>query len=164
MRKVTGLKAMLLLLMLLSIVAFFLWRLEDLNSREIRPENFSFINKIEIYILGLVLGIGAYPIYPEVAATHLSLYWKNGSDEREINDDFFLKSKVVQSAIQRSVKTNQRTQLAWPASAYTLSFDKGRYWESRVALALNGGSLSIKNEFVEVAICPSSKHLGLLSL
>ena len=54
------------LVVLILISSFCLYRLDHLNSIPTTPSNFSWINKAEIYVLGLAIGIIGYPIYPEV--------------------------------------------------------------------------------------------------
>ena len=49
------------LLVISFIVSFALYRLDHLNSIPITPSNFSWLNKAEIYVLGLALGVAGYP-------------------------------------------------------------------------------------------------------
>ena len=62
------------ILMIAFIVSFALYRLDHLNSVPITPSHFSWLNKAEIYVLGLALGVAGYPLYPEVAREHLMMY------------------------------------------------------------------------------------------
>jgi TPR repeat protein len=62
------------LVVLILISSFCLYRLDHLNSIPTTPSNFSWINKTEIYVLGLAIGVIGYPIYPEVAREHLMMY------------------------------------------------------------------------------------------
>ena len=50
-----------------------LYRLNELNKIPIKVENFSTYNLVEIYVLGIVMSVLGYPLYPEVAVEHLSL-------------------------------------------------------------------------------------------
>lgn len=53
-----------------------LFRLNQLNQIPIHVDNFSTLNLIEIYLLGIVMSAIAYPIYPEIAIERMSLYSK----------------------------------------------------------------------------------------
>ena len=61
------------ILMISFVVSFALFRLDHLNSVPITLSNFSWLNKAEIYVLGLALGVAGYPLYPEVAREHLMM-------------------------------------------------------------------------------------------
>ena len=107
-----------------------LYRLNELNKIPIKVENFSTYNLVEIYVLGIVMSVLGYPLYPEVAVEHLSLL---SQEKGERQSDFFMESKVV----QRAIKNYERpTLLAWDNSAYMIGHP-----EARVALALNGATL-----------------------
>jgi hypothetical protein len=137
---------------LLVCSSIILWRLSTLSTRDVELENFTFTNKVEIYALGLLMGLTAYPIYPEIAQAHLSLYFPKVDTVKHIEDDFFLRSQVVKNAIEKALSTGKPSYLAWPASAYTLSFNQAEYWEARVALALNGGWLNITGDVATATI------------
>ena len=138
---------------ILSIISSFgLYRLHNLNTTPIKPVNFSWINKAEIYGLGILMSALAYPIYPEVAREHMMLYTPFDSAPKIINDDFFLSSVVVQHAINKAIKTKRPYRLAWPASAYQLSLNPDKYREARIALALNGGYVRVDDNNVIVKI------------
>ena len=79
---------------------FSLYRLDHLNSIPTTPSNFSWINKVEIYVLGLAIGVFGYPIYPEVAREHLMMYRPFSDTPKIIESDFFRGSTVVERAIQ----------------------------------------------------------------
>ena len=59
------------------IAAVGLIRLNALNQKPSDPAQFSWLNKVEVYTLGIVMSVLAYPIYPEVSKEHLSLYVPN---------------------------------------------------------------------------------------
>ena len=139
-------KLFLIVLVVGLVSGFGLFRLHHLNTTPIHEANFSWINKAEIYGLGILMSAVAFPIYPEVAREHMMLYTPFTDDPKIINDDFFLKSPVVRLAIEKSKKTGKPYRLAWPASAYSLSLNNDRYWEARIALALNGGYLRVDGE------------------
>jgi hypothetical protein len=133
-------KKLIISLVLLSMLSVYgLYRLNSLNSTPIDQANFSWVNKAEIYVLGIVMSAIAYPIYPEVARQHMMMYRPFEKGPKVIEDGFFLGSLVVQDAIQKAKRLNHPYRLAWPASAYKLSFDPSAYQEARIALALNGG-------------------------
>ena len=138
-------KTIISLFLLSAISIFGLYRLNSLNSTPIEQANFSWINKAEIYVLGIVMSAIAYPIYPEVAREHMMMYSPFEKGPKIIEDGFFLRSSVVQDAIQKAKRLNHPYRLAWPASAYKLSFDPAAYQEARIALALNGGYLRVEN-------------------
>ena len=129
-----------------------LYRLDKLNSIPIDPVNFSWINKAEIYVLGIVMSAIAYPIYPEVAREHMMMYTPFDTAPKVIIDDFFRGSLVVEDGIIKAKKLGRHYRLAWPANTYRLSFDPLAYKEARIALALNGGFIRIEGDRVIVSI------------
>ena len=147
-------------LILVTLTTFGLYRLNSLNATPIQASNFSWANKAEIYALGLISSALAYPIYPEVAREQLMIYSAFDQDPKVIEDDFFLRSKVVQRSLEKAQATNQPVRLAWPASTYRLSFDEDKYWEARTALALNGGYVRVDGDQaiakVKIAYPPKS--------
>jgi len=129
-----------------------LYRLDKLNSIPIDPANFSWINKAEIYVLGIVMSAIAYPIYPEVAYEHMMMYTPFDTAPKVIKDDFFRGSPVVEDGIIKAQKLGRPYRLAWPAKTYKLSFDPLAYKEARIALALNGGFVRVENGKAIVSI------------
>ena len=121
-----------------------LYRLDKLNSKPIETHNFSWVNKVEIYTLGVIMSLLAAPIYPEVAREHLMLYSPFDKGTKIIKSDFFVGSPLVQKATEQAKKTGQLVRLAWPVSAYQLSFNAETYREARIALALNGGHVRVE--------------------
>lgn len=140
------------LLVTVVLVGFGLYRLNSLNNTPINASNFSWLNKCEIYVLGLVASALAYPFYPEVAREHLMMYTPSDERERIIKDDFFLRSGVVQKAVTKARERGSPQRLTWPASAYLMTFDWDAYWEARIALAMNGGLLSVDGDQVSVRV------------
>lgn len=134
------------LLALTLIVAVGLLRLDALNQKPSDPAQFSWLNKVEVYALGIVMSVLAYPIYPEVSKEHLSLYVPNNGEPKRYNDDFFLKSSVVREAITRATQTKNEVRLYWSVNDYRLSPNPEDYWEARVALAFNGGWLRVEGK------------------
>ena len=120
---------------------FGLYRLNQLNKIPVSVENYSTYNLVEIYILGIVMSVLGYPLYPEVAVEHLSLMSR---EKGERQSDFFMKSKVVQRAIKNYEKP---TLLAWDNSAYMIGHP-----EARVALALNGATLFKDGQKISIEV------------
>ena len=140
------------MLALTLIGSFCLYRLDHLNSIPIAPSNFSWVNKAEIYALGLAIGVIGYPIYPEVAREHLMMYRPFSDKPKVIESDFFRGSPVVERAIQIAKRSGKPYRLAWPSSTYKLSFDADAYKEARIALALNGGYVRAEGDKVIASI------------
>ena len=152
---------------LLLLSSFCLYRLDHLNSIPTTPSNFSWINKAEIYVLGLAIGIIGYPIYPEVAREHLMMYRPFSNKPKVIYSDFFRGSPVVEKAIIKAKRSGKPYRLAWPSSAYKLSFQPDEYKEARIALALNGGYVRIKDNKVIASInikYPQNSFAPLISI
>jgi len=140
------------LVVLILISSFCLYRLDHLNSIPTTPSNFSWINKAEIYVLGLAIGVVGYPIYPEVAREHLMMYRPFSDKPKVIESDFFSGSPVVENAIIKAKRSGKPYRLAWPSNAYKLSFQSDEYKEARIALALNGGYVRIQDNKVVASI------------
>ena len=138
--------------MISFIVTFALYRLDHLNSIPITPSNFSWLNKAEIYVLGLTLGAAGYPLYPEVAREHLMMYRPFPDKPKVIENDFFRGSPIVEKAIRKAKASGKPFRLAWPSNTYKLSFDPDKYKEARIALALNGGYVRFERNKVIVSI------------
>ena len=71
-----------------------LYRLNQLNKIPVEVNNFSTFNLVEIYVLGIVMSVLAYPIYTEMAIEHLALYSKTKKDR---TSDFFKIRSRLQS-------------------------------------------------------------------
>ena len=128
-------------LVLLTFSSFGLYRLNELNKKPIHPDNFSTYNLVEIYVLGIVMSALAYPIYPEIAIEHMSLYFKEKKDSHSC---FFLESSVVNEAIENYEKP---VMLLWDSRSYMIGHP-----EARFSLALNGATLSIQENIINVAV------------
>ena len=141
-------KLIISLVLLLMLSVYGLYRLNSLNSTPIAQANFSWVNKAEIYVLGIVMSAIAYPIYPEVAREHMMMYRPFEKGPKVIESSFFRGSPVVEKAIQIAQKSGKPYRLAWPANTYKLSFDSEKYKEARIALALNGGYVRVEGDKV----------------
>ena len=118
-----------------------LYRLHELNKVPIKVENFSTYNLVEIYVLGIVMSVLGYLLYPEVAVEHLSLMSR---EKGERQSDFFMESKLVRGAIKNYEKP---TLLAWDNAAYMIGHP-----EARVALALNGATLFKDGQKISIEV------------
>jgi hypothetical protein len=78
--------------------------------------------------MNIIMGCGAYMLYPEVAKETLLMCFPDEDGVRTYNDDFFLLSEKIRKVPIPA----QRKKVAWSADVYSLMKD-----ESRVALALN---------------------------
>jgi hypothetical protein len=145
-------KLLKLILVLVLLITFGFHRLNILNTKTIELSNFSWINKVEIYGLGTIMAVTGAPLYPEIARMHFMLYTPFKDGVKSVENDFFMRSAVVKSAIQNAVKSGKSHRLAWPASVYKFSMDNEKYHEARIALALNGGYLRIEDNMVIVNI------------
>jgi hypothetical protein len=146
-------KKLVIALVIISMASVLgLYRLHSLNTTPIQLSNFSWVNKAEIYVMGIAMSAIAYPIYPEIAQEHMMLYSPFEEDPRIIDDGFFLHSTVAQDAIKKAKHLKRPYRLAWPASTYRLSFNPKAYQEARVALALNGGYLRVEDNKAIVRI------------
>lgn len=120
-----------------------LYRLNELNKIPVHVDNYSTYNLAEIYVLGVVMSALAYPLYPEIAVEHMSLY----SQTKPVkHSNFFMRSKVVQKAIEDYSKP---VMLSWHSKDYMIGNS-----EARVALALNGAVLTKHDDniFIDVPI------------
>ena len=93
---------------LLAVLLFGLFRLDQLNKTPIHPENFSTYNAVEIYALGVVMSALAYPVYPEIAREHMALYVKNKEDKHSC---FFMQSAYVRQKVANYTKPTMRKNL-----------------------------------------------------
>lgn len=141
------------IIIIICLSLFGLYRLDRLNQIPVHPDNYSTYNLVEIYVLGLVMSVLAYPMYPEIAIEHLALYSKY-KGERE--SDFFMRSSVVQSAIKNYTRPNV---LSWNARHYMIGDD-----EARVSLALNGATLIKYNDKIVVKVPVKYPRNSLVSL
>ena len=129
------------LILLVLFIGFGLFRLNELNRVPVNMENFSTYNLVEIYVLGIVMSVIGYPLYPEVAIEHLSLM-KEEKGERQ--SDFFMDSEVVRNVIENYEKP---TQLLWNSSNYMIGHP-----EARIALTLNGAILTKEGNNISIEV------------
>ena len=132
-----------ILLVLSLLMTYGYVRLNMLNNQK----SFSDYDLVEIYALGIIMPIIAYPFLPEVAKEHIGLMTANGKNQTG-NGSFFLNSKVVSSAVKQSCSTGSNIKLKWTLDKYQLN----NYTEARVALALNDGTVTCTNNKPTITI------------
>lgn len=133
------------ILLLVSLFFIGIERLNYLSQKEIRVDNFSTFNKVEIYTAYILMNVLGYPMYPEIAKEALLMLNPRVRDkEIYFESDFFLDSKVVQKAIKNYKKPYR---LTWTVDNYVIGSP-----EARVSLTLNSGVLSVKKDSVEVSV------------
>jgi len=131
----------------LLIFLFFIGieRLNYLSQKEIKLDNFSTFNKVEIYTAYILMNVLGYPLYPEISKEAMLMLNPNVRDkEIHFETDFFLDSKVVKKAINNYTKP---TRLVWHPNNYVIGSP-----EARVSLTFNSGTLSIKDNIVSVSV------------
>ena len=133
------------ILLLVSLFFIGIERLNYLSQKEIKVDNFSTFNKVEIYTAYILMNVLGYPMYPEIAKEALLMLNPRVRDkEIYFESDFFLDSKVVQKAIKNYKKPYR---LTWTVDNYVIGSP-----EARVSLTLNSGVLSVKKDSVEVSV------------
>ena len=142
----------LLLVVLLTMFAFGLHRLNHLNSKAIEPREFSWLDKAEVYTAYIAMNVLGAPMYPEIAMEGLLMLLPSfDGKEIVIESDFFLESAFIQDKINNYTGP---VRLAWSPSDYLLGSS-----EARVSLALNTGILTIEDGKVRVSVpCTWPKH------
>jgi hypothetical protein len=101
-----------------------------------RGMDLNFIEKMNVYGLNIIISLGAYPFYPEVAKESFLLIFPTKNNERTFESCFFMKSEKIKMAFQ-----NKKNFVTWSEADY-LRFNH----ESRAALALNPCKLEkVKN-------------------
>lgn len=132
-----------ILIVLSVLMTYGYVRLNILNHQK----SFSDYDLVEIYALGIVMPIVAYPFFPEVAKEHMGLMTANG--ETQTGDGkFFLKSKVVSSAVNQSCSSGKNIKLKWSLDKYQIT----DYIEARVSLALNNAEVSCVDNRPKITI------------
>ena len=110
---------------------------------------FSMRDKLGIYGLNIIMGVLAYPIYPEASKETLMMMFKiSKGGVRTFASDFAINSKVVRAELKKiavkiieakgTEEVNLKKRISWNVSDYTLGNREARY-----ALALNSSDLSL---------------------
>jgi hypothetical protein len=138
-------KVILILGLLVSLFFLGIERLNYLSQKEIKLDNFSTFNKVEIYTAYILMNVLGYPLYPEISKEAMLMLNPNvRNKEIHFETDFFLESKVVKEAINNYTKP---TRLVWHPNSYVIGSP-----EARVSLTFNSGTLSIKDNIVSVSV------------
>jgi hypothetical protein len=138
-------KVILILGLLVSLFFLGIERLNYLSQKEIKLDNFSTFNKVEIYTAYILMNVLGYPLYPEISKEAMLMLDPSVRDkEIHFESDFFLESKVVKEAINNYTKP---TRLVWHPNNYVIGSP-----EARVSLTFNSGTLSIKDNIVSVSV------------
>ena len=138
-------KLIIILGLLVSLFFLGIERLNYLSQKEIKLDNFSTFNKVEIYTAYILMNVLGYPLYPEISKEAMLMLNPNvRNKEIHFETDFFLDSKVVKEAINNYTKP---TRLVWHPNNYVIGSP-----EARVSLTFNSGTLSIKDNIVSVSV------------
>lgn len=121
-----------------------------------RLSAFSLRDKVGIYGLNVIMGVVAYPLYPEASIeTLLMLFKESPNSKRIFESDFALSSARVRNVLEGfrenlethpGDKAELKTRIAWPFKDYAFGNKEARY-----ALALNPADLSVS------AVKPNAK-------
>ena len=138
-------RTFLAVLLLLALSFAGLQRLNHLSARPVELSEFSWFNKVEIYTAYVLMNVLGAPLYPEIAkeALYMLLPSSNGK-EMTFESDFFLESGFIQNALDNY---SEPVRLAWPPNSYALGNS-----ETRIALALNTGTLHVEDGKAKVSV------------
>ena len=138
-------KLILTIFVLITFAAVGVKRFDYLATKPMDPQAFSWINKAEIYAGYLAMVVVGFPIYPEISKEMwFMLFSSSEGKELVFEDDFFLESKIIQSAIKNYAGPKRIT---WSPDHYNLGES-----EARVALTFNGGTLYLDGDQVTVKV------------
>ena len=138
-------RTFLAVLLLLALSFAGLQRLDHLSSRPVELSEFSWFNKVEIYTAYVLMNALGAPLYPEIAKeASLMLLPSSKGKEMTFESDFFLESRFIQNALDNY---SEPVRLAWPPNSYGLGNA-----ETRIALALNTGTLHVEDGRAKVSV------------
>ena len=138
-------RTFLAVLLLLALSFAGLQRLNHLSARPVELSEFSWFNKVEIYTAYVLMNVLGAPLYPEIAKeASLMLLPSSEGQEMTFESDFFLESGFIQNALDNY---SEPVRLAWPPNSYGLGNA-----ETRIALALNTGTLHVEDGKVKVSV------------
>jgi len=138
-------RVFLAVLLLLALSFAGLQRLNHLSARPVELSEFSWFNKVEIYTAYVLMNVLGAPLYPEIAKEGLYMLLPSSEgQEMTFESDFFLESKFIQNALDNY---SEPVRLAWPPSDYLLGNA-----ETRIALALNTGTLHVEDGKAKVSV------------
>ena len=138
-------RTFLAVLLLLALSFAGLQRLNHLSARPVELSEFSWFNKVEIYTAYVLMNVLGAPLYPEIAKEGLYMLLPSSEgQEMTFESDFFLESRFIQNALDNY---SEPVRLAWPPNSYGLGNA-----ETRIALALNPGTLHVEDGKVKVSV------------
>jgi hypothetical protein len=138
-------RTFLAVLLLLALSFAGLQRLDHLSARPVELSEFSWFNKVEIYTAYVLMNVLGAPLYPEIAKeASLMLLPSSEGQEMTFESDFFLESRFIQNALDNY---SEPVRLAWPPNSYGLGNA-----ETRIALALNTGTLHVEDGKAKVSV------------
>ena len=138
-------RTFLVVLLLLALSFAGLQRLNHLSARPVELSEFSWFNKVEIYTAYVLMNVLGAPLYPEIAKeASLMLLPSSEGQEMTFESDFFLESRFIQNALDNY---SEPVRLAWPPNSYGLGNA-----ETRIALALNTGTLHVEDGKAKVSV------------
>ena len=138
-------RTFLAVLLLLALSFAGLQRLNHLSARPVELSEFSWFNKVEIYTVYVLMNVLGAPLYPEIAKeASLMLLPSSEGQEMTFESDFFLESRFIQNALDNY---SEPVRLAWPPNSYGLGNA-----ETRIALALNTGTLHVEDGRAKVSV------------
>ena len=138
-------RTFLAVLLLLALSFAGLQRLNHLSARPVELSEFSWFNKVEIYTAYVLMNVLGAPLYPEIAKeASLMLLPSSDGQEMTFESDFFLESRFIQNALDNY---SEPVRLAWPPNSYGLGNA-----ETRIALALNTGTLHVEDGRAKVSV------------
>ena len=138
-------RTFLAVLLLLALSFAGLQRLNHLSARPVELSEFSWFNKVEIYTAYVLMNVLGAPLYPEIAKeASLMLLPSSEGQEMTFESDFFLESGFIQNALDNY---SEPVRLAWPPNSYGLGNA-----ETRIALALNTGTLHVEDGKAKVSV------------
>ena len=138
-------RTLLAVLLLLALSFAGLQRLNHLSARPVELSEFSWFNKVEIYTAYVLMNVLGAPLYPEIAKeASLMLLPSSEGQEMTFESDFFLESRFIQNALDNY---SEPVRLAWPPNSYGLGNA-----ETRIALALNTGTLHVEDGKAKVSV------------
>ena len=138
-------RTFLAVLLLLALSFAGLQRLNHLSARPVELSEFSWFNKVEIYTAYVLMNVLGAPLYPEIAKeASLMLLPSSEGQEMTFESDFFLESRFIQNTLDNY---SEPVRLAWPPNSYGLGNA-----ETRIALALNTGTLHVEDGKAKVSV------------
>ena len=138
-------RTFLAVLLLLALSFAGLQRLNHLSARPVELSEFSWFNKVEIYTAYVLMNALGAPLYPEIAKeASLMLLPSSEGKVMTFESDFFLESRFIQNALDNY---SEPVRLAWPPNSYGLGNA-----ETRIALALNTGTLHVEDGKAKVSV------------